>query len=108
MIIAGPQQYNNSTTSTNLTANVAQGAYSVTVASTSGFSVGQIVLLDELSGATFQTEPLIDPNPKDQILAAPDPGDDACATCFRVQWQLHKPGQSYDDPLDATTPVSGA
>ena len=107
MIIAGPQQYNNNTTSANLTADAVQGSHSVSVTSASGFSVGQIVLLDEYSGASFQTEPLIDPNPHDQILAAPDSGDDGCSTCFRVQWQLHKPGQSYDDPLDATTPVSG-
>jgi hypothetical protein len=108
MIIAGPQRYNNNTTSANLTTDAVQGSHSVSVTSASGLSVGQIVLLDEYSGASFQTEPLIDPNPHDQILAAPDSGDDGCSTCFRVQWQLHNPGQSYDDPLAATTPVSGA
>lgn len=38
---------------TNLTANTVQGAYSVTVASTSGLSVGQVVLLDMLRDTTI-------------------------------------------------------
>lgn len=45
-------------TSTNLTADALQGAMSITVASASGFSVGQSVILDELTGATYQNCPL--------------------------------------------------
>ena len=37
--------------STNLTADAIKGSYAVTVASAAGFSPGQIVLLDEASGA---------------------------------------------------------
>jgi hypothetical protein len=85
MVILGPEEYNNNTTSTNLTADGAQGAYSVDVASTSGFSVGQIVLLDELSGAGWQT----DVEGLGQIWAASD---------YRVVYQRHNPAQSFDDP----------
>lgn len=72
--------------STNLTADAVKGAYSITVASANGFTSGQTVLLDELSGAGWQT----DPCGRGQIWAAPD---------FRVVWQLHNPHQSTDDPL---------
>src|SRR5262249_8045364 len=51
IIIVGPQRWNNNTTSTTLTADAAAGTNSVAVANPSGFSVGQIVLLDEASGA---------------------------------------------------------
>ncbi|HUB16828.1 MAG TPA: hypothetical protein VMB34_33140 [Acetobacteraceae bacterium] len=84
IILVGPQQYNNNQTATALTADVAGGAYSVQVASTSGFSVGQIVYLDEASGAAWQT----DPEGYGQIWASPD---------FRVVWMKHNPIQSFDD-----------
>src|SRR4029077_5553634 len=86
MIIVGPERYNNGTTSTNLTSDVANGSYSVTVASTSGFSVGQIVLLDELSGAGWQPNVIA----SDQIWASPD---------YRVVWQRHNPPNEVDDPF---------
>jgi Pectate lyase superfamily protein len=72
--------------STDLTADAVKGAYSVTVATASGLRAGQTVLLDELSGAGWQT----DPCGRGQIWAAPD---------FRVVWQLHDPRQPTDDPL---------
>lgn len=72
--------------STNLTADAVKGAYSITVASTSGFKAGQTVLLDELSGAGWQP----DPCGRGRIWASPD---------FRVVWQLHDPPQRSDDPL---------
>jgi hypothetical protein len=56
------------------------------VASTAGLSPGQFVLLDELSGAGWQT----DPAGRGQIWASPD---------FRVVWQRHNPGQGTDDPF---------
>jgi hypothetical protein len=84
IIIVGPQEYNNNQIATALTADVAGGANSVQVTSTSGFSVGQIVYLDEASGAAWQT----DPEGYGQIWASPD---------FRVVWIKHNPSQSFDD-----------
>lgn len=46
------------TNSTNLTADVAAGAYSIQVSSAAAFHVGQIVLIDENSGAAWQPDPL--------------------------------------------------
>jgi hypothetical protein len=84
IIIMGPMRWNNTETATSLTADVAAGAYSVQVASTSGFSVGQIVLLDEASGAAWQP----DVEQLGQIWAAPD---------YQVVWQKHNPAQDFDD-----------
>ncbi len=84
LILVGPQRFNNTETATALAADVAHGATSVTVASTAGFSVGQIVLLDEASGASWQT----DVAGLGQIWASPD---------YRVVWQKHNPSQIYDD-----------
>jgi len=84
MIILGPQRWNNTTTATLLTANVKHGGTSVQVASVAGFSVGQIVLLDEASGAGWQP----DVEGLGQIWASPD---------YRVVWQKHDPPQQYLD-----------
>ena len=87
LIIIGPARYSNGTeTPTNLSADAAKGTSSVTVASASGFSPGQFVLLDELSGAGWQA----DPAGRGQIWASPD---------FRVVWQRHNPAQGTDDPF---------
>jgi hypothetical protein len=91
MIIVGPQRYGNAVAATTLTADGAQGAYSVQVASTAGFSVGQIVLLDEVSGAGWQPD-VVWTNM--QIWAAPD---------YRVVWQKHNPRYQYVDDFDAST-----
>jgi hypothetical protein len=93
MIIVGPQRYNNDEIATALTADAAQGINSVQVASTAGFSVGQIVLMDEASGAGWQ----IDPLGRGQIWASPD---------FRVVWKKHGPPQPYDDFPSGTYPYS--
>ena len=84
MIILGPERWNNTTTATRLTADVAHGKNSVQVASAAGFSVGQIVLLDEASGAGWQP----DVEGLGKIWAAPD---------YRVVWQKHDPWQPYID-----------
>jgi hypothetical protein len=84
MIIVGPQRYNNNQTAATLTADATHGTYTVQVTSTSGFSVGQMVKLDEASGAGWQT----DCCGRGQIWASSD---------FRVEWQKHNPAQSYDD-----------
>jgi hypothetical protein len=90
LIILGPQRWNNNETATTLTADGAQGGYSVQVASTAGFSVGQIVLLDEASGAGWQPD-VIWTNM--QIWASPD---------YRVVWQKHSPNDQYVDDFSAT------
>jgi len=87
IVILGPMRWNGGfADSTNLTADAVKGEYSIVVASTTGFKAGQTVLLDELSGASWQT----DPCGRGRIWAAPD---------FRVVWQLHDPRQPTDDPL---------
>jgi hypothetical protein len=88
MIILGPQRYNNTTTATALTADVKHGADSVEVASTQGFSVGQVVLLDEASGARWQP----DVEGLGRIWASRD---------YRVVWQKHDPAQQYIDDFGA-------
>ncbi len=56
IILVGPQRWFGSWgTTTTLTSDGAAGANSINVASTAGLSVGQIVLLDEASGAKWQT-----------------------------------------------------
>jgi hypothetical protein len=91
MIIVGPMRWNNATTPTTLTADAAAGTNSVQVASTARFSVGQIVLLDEASGAGWQN----DAERPGQIWASPD---------YRVVWQKHNPSRSGDDFSAASNP----
>ena len=87
IVIVGPARWDNGGgASTNLASDAVKGAYSVNVASTAGFSAGQFVLLDELSNASWQT----DPGGRGQIWASPD---------FRVVWQRHNPPLSTDDPF---------
>jgi len=88
MIILGPQRYNNFPTATVLTADVPHGGTSVQVKSTKGFAVGQVVLLDETSGAGWQP----DVEGLGQIWASPD---------YRVVWQKHNPSQQYIDDFAA-------
>ena len=94
MIIVGPARYNNDSTSTNLTADVSAGSYSVNVASASGVAVGQIVLLDELSGAKWMP----DVGRQDLIWAALD---------YRVTYNMHWPVSSGDDPGNCTNAGCG-
>jgi hypothetical protein len=101
LIIVGPSRYSNSndgsgaTASTNLAADAVKGADTVTVANPSGFFPGQIVLLDEASGASWQTDPL----GRGKIWAASD---------WRVVWQKHNPALRGVDDFEAdafpTTP----
>jgi hypothetical protein len=87
IIIVGAARWDNGQgSSTNLTVDAVKGAYSVTVSSTAGFRAGQFVLLDELSNASWQT----DPAGRGQIWASPD---------FRVVWQRHIPPAPGDDPF---------
>ena len=87
LVIIGPARWdNNGGTSVNLSTDAAKGAYSITVSNAGPFSPGQVVLLDELSGASWQP----DPAGRGQIWASPD---------FRVVWQRHNPSQGTDDPF---------
>jgi hypothetical protein len=74
-----------------LTADVAAGSYSVPVASTAGFAVGQIVLLDEASGAGWQPDVIWTDR---QIWASPD---------YRIVWQKHNPNYQGADDFDGST-----
>ena len=91
MIIAGPLRYNNNEIATDLTADAAAGTNSVKVQRTAGFFIGQIVLLDEASGAGWQPDVIW---PDRQIWASPD---------YRTVWQKHKPAYRYVDDFDAST-----
>ncbi|HEY6808705.1 MAG TPA: hypothetical protein VI160_07945, partial [Gemmatimonadales bacterium] len=95
-LVIGPNRFPHpdNTTSRNLTADGAKGATAVTVTSATGYAAGQIVLVDELSGASWQPDRL----GRGQVWASPD---------YRVVWQFHNPGVGWDDPLVATTPTSG-
>lgn len=97
VIILGPGRWPgpDSTTSQNLSVDGAKGATAVTVASAAGFAAGQYVLLDELSGASWQNTP---------------PGFPGAAQVWqgdRVSWNMHLPVQQYQDDCansDATGP----
>ena len=93
-IIVGPPLWTDSWTPTTLTADAAQGSTSVQVTSTAGFTVGQWVLIDEASGAAYQT----DPEGYGQIWAAPDwLSSSGTPATGRVAWQKHNPSQGWDD-----------
>jgi hypothetical protein len=80
-----------------LSTDAAQGAMSVTVADGSIFSSGQMVLLDETSGASWQPDVS---QLSTSIWASPD---------YAVTWQLHKPTVQYiDDPLATEVTPSAA
>lgn len=103
LILVGPSLFSSTDnvtdvhSSTNLTTDAVKGAYTVKVSDTTGFRPGQIVLLDEASGAGW----ISDPQRRGEVWAAPD---------WRVVWQKHKPAVQYVDDFapDAlpTTPQS--
>lgn len=101
VIIVGPSRWPgpDKTTSQNLTIDGAQGSMSVTVANGSGFVAGQFVLLDELSGASWQATPTGFPS-NAKVWA----GD-------RVAWNMHLPVQQFQDDCsasNATGPYDGS
>lgn len=87
VVIIGPQRWNvfDNTTSKNLTADGAKGALAITVSDGSGFAAGQFVMLDELSGASWQATPTGFPD-NAQVWR----GD-------RVAYNMHLPQQQYQD-----------
>jgi hypothetical protein len=92
IVVIGPSRWPGPDVSgsQNLTADFVQGSRSVTVGNASGFAADQFVLLDELSGATWQPVPVGFP----------------CGACTvqqsdRVSWNIHNPTQPGDDPQEA-------
>ena len=70
-----------------LSANARKGSSSVTVADGSIFAAGQMVLVDETSGASWRPDVA---GLSTSIWAGPK---------YAVEWQMHKPGLSIDDPI---------
>lgn len=87
----------NTTRPVALTTDALKGDYSIEVFDAAGFVPGQIVLLDEASGAVWQK----DPQGRGQIWASPD---------WRVVWQKHDPAVQFVDDFVpeaiSTTPQS--
>lgn len=79
-----------------LSADSVQGSNSVTVANGSIFSAGQMVLLDETSGASWQPDVA---QISTSIWASPD---------YAVAWQLHNPASAVDDPIRSGVAPSAA
>jgi hypothetical protein len=99
-VVIGPGRFFNNGQAPDLTSKTVsvdgnKGDYSITLSSASGLSAGMIVIIDELSGAGWQTDPL---GHGTSVWASPD---------FKVVWSFHSPGFVTDDPLIATTPTSG-
>jgi len=94
LVIVGPSRYSTNGNSSGiarsveLTQDAVQGADTLAVAEASAFHAGEIVLLDEASGAVWQK----DPQGRGEIWAAPD---------WRVVWQKHKPAIPYVDDFSA-------
>jgi hypothetical protein len=88
VIIVGPSRWNNgpdSTASRSLMTDGVQGSDTVTVADAADFKAGNIVLLDETSGASWQATP------------AGFPGAPQVWQGDRVAWNMHHPVQPGDD-----------
>jgi hypothetical protein len=68
----------------------------VTVANGSIFAAGQMVLLDETSGASWQPDVV---GNSTSVWASPD---------YAIQWQMHKPGITGDDPITTGVTPSAA
>ena len=96
IVVVGPSRWPkaDAATARPLAIDGEKGATSVTVRGAKGIAPGEIVLLDELSGAQWMPDPL----GRGKIWAAPD---------WRVVWQLHEPRWRADDPLEPTTPTAG-
>ena len=90
LVVVGPSRFSSNADNSNvvysvdLSADAAAGAYEVSVGDPSHFKPGQVVLLDEASGAGWQP----DPQGRGQIWASPD---------WRVVWQKHDPAIPFVD-----------
>jgi hypothetical protein len=78
-IIVGPMEFNNNLNNVSaLAVDAVQASYTVQVASATGFSAGQIVLLDEASGMGWQPDWVYGGS----VWGAPD---------YRLVWRAHSP-----------------
>lgn len=111
IVVIGPVRWPSSDGSQNLSSDAPKGASSVTVSSASGFSVGQFVLLDEASGASWQAVPT---GFGCTYSALPSPCPPLVWQGDRVAWNMHYPTQTYQDdngnsnasgPFDSTAGV---
>ena len=104
IIVIGPSVYPgpDSSTSQNLTVDGQQGSSSVTVGNASGFAAGQLVLLDEVTGGSWQPTP------------TGFPGGGQVWQGDRVSWNMHFPptpgsddngGANAQGPYDSTPGV---
>jgi hypothetical protein len=90
LILVGPSLFSSTDNvtdvhgSANLTADAVKGTYAVKVSDIAGFRPGQIVLLDEASGADWRD----DPQGRGKIWASSD---------WRVVWNKHQPAVQYVD-----------
>ncbi len=76
---------------TALSADAAQGAITIQVASTSNFSVGQWVLIDEASGASWQPDPMNSRTGYVNVWAAPDwLSTSGSPATGRVEWAKYQ------------------
>jgi hypothetical protein len=78
----------------NLTADGAKGAYTVSVASTTGLAAGQVVRVDELSGAGWI---------KDPYWPGVSPGNVWASSDFRVVYPKHDPERPVVDDFSGGT-----
>lgn len=87
-LVIGPNRWPwaDDDTSQDFVADGAKGATSITIADASGFAAGDFVKIDELSNASFRTDPL----GRGQIYASDD---------WRTVWWHHSPGIGSDDPV---------
>jgi hypothetical protein len=103
---SSPGSTGNSCGAHLLTADAAQGDTTVHVASTTGFSVGQWVLIDEESEGSFQTDPI----GAGQVWASSDAFSSSPSPATgRVIWMKHNPnlsGSGIDDFTSGETPTT--
>jgi hypothetical protein len=82
---------------TPLAADAAQGQTTIQVTSTSNFSVGQWVLIDEASGANWVADPLNAWTAYGSVWAAPDwLSSSGSPATGRVMWSKSKNGSGWD------------
>jgi hypothetical protein len=96
IVVVGPNRWPwpDDATARNLTSDAAKGATTVTLGSTTGFSPGQIVLIDEdhYTTAAWRSLPNRNGAPHSNRIWASD----------LVNWQRHDPPEAYvDDPFPA-------
>jgi hypothetical protein len=103
IIVVGPSRFPgpDSSTSRALTIDGVAGEFSVALASASGFVAGEFVLLDELSGASWQPTPIGFPN------TPPVAGGPYVWKGDVAVWNMHWPVDQFVDDCaasDATGP----